>query len=169
MFAGSCLIYGGELIGTIRHLCCVACVCGLIIGCTAPHLSPPTPVARVKVTHPILGDPQQRTRIINSLNREQGCKHGSFEAARTYAARWLDMIVSVPGDKKKLREATENGRFRLLIAEAAARRKCYDAAKESFIDVKEIFTGEPYSRLQKRADAGLSLLPSDHHHDVPAE
>ena len=153
----------------MRHTYCVACLCGLITGCTTPHSSQPIPVARVKiVTHPILGDPQQRTRIIGNLNREEGCKHGSFEAARTYATRWLDMIVSVPGNKKKLREAAENGRFRLLIAEIAARHKCFDAAREGFTDVKEIFTGEPYSRLQKRADAGLSSLSSDHH-DSPAE
>ncbi len=111
---------------------------------------------------------QRAIAVIDGYKRESGCKGRAYDAAHRYAANWLDSVVSVPTDTRRVTDAMENGRFRLRLAQTAARKKCFDVARVTYLEVNEIFTGEPYSALRARANVGLTTLPEGQAHTLPA-
>jgi hypothetical protein len=130
----------------------ILCALALLSGCASPRDTVPT-------TRPA---PQQRPTgaqaVIDSYRREKGCHGPAYEAARRYAATWLDSVVSVPTEPKRVAGAIENGRFRIRLAQAAARKRCFDVARDTYVEVKDIFTGDPYATVRQSADRGLTAL-----------
>ena len=130
----------------------------LLSGCAAPQATPPS-IAR-SVPQPRLTAQQQQKLVIEHYRKETSCRGRAYAAASRYASKWLDSVVSVPTDPRRVAGAVQNGRFRIRIAEAAARKRCFDVARDTYLEVNNIFTGDPYSNLRQRVHAGLNALPS---------
>ena len=127
----------------------------LVSGCAAPAGTP-------SISRPVFQRPtplQEQKMIIDGYRKERGCRGRAYARARRYAGRWLDTVVSVPTEPRRVASAVENGRFRIRLAESAARKRCFDAARDTYVGVSEIFTGDPYSDLRQRAERGLNGLP----------
>lgn len=136
---------------------CLAAI-ALVPGCARPGGSGPfITLNRVGPPHRP-AEPDQQRGLIERYSRERGCRGRAYTAARQYAARWLDSVVSDPTDTRRLEEAKANGRFRIQLAQAAARKRCVEAARDAYLEVNDIFTGEAYSGLRQRADFGLHGL-----------
>lgn len=132
----------------------------LLSACAAPQEVAPA----VKPSHVVLqrrpAEGQSAALALSKFQKERDCNGPAYAAARRYAGDWLDTVVSVPTDARRIAGARENGQFRLRLAQAAARKGCVEAARETYAEVNEIFSGEPYSALRRRADVGLNALSS---------
>ncbi len=131
----------------------------LLSGCATPHNAAPSKQVIAAPAHPRSAGAEQRASMISGVRREKSCNGPAYASARRYAADWLDQVVSVPTDRTRIAQVMENGRFRIQLAQMAALHKCYEAARDTYAEVNEIFTGAPYSSLRRRADAALSKIP----------
>jgi predicted Zn-dependent protease len=127
----------------------------LLSGCATPRVSAPLRPSHAGFQPRATPRPEV---VLREYRRERGCKGPAYAAVQRYAAQWLDTVVSVPTDASRVTEAIRNGRFRIQFAEAAARKRCLDVARDVYLEVNGIFTGDPYSSLRQRAGLGLSKL-----------
>lgn len=133
----------------------------LIVLCGCATRPPPAPPARAdKPKHLALSkDRVFENAVLNSYRRERGCEGPSYGRAQDYAASRLDTAVSVPTEPRSVSDAADSARFRVRLAEAAARKKCVEQARSNYEAVVQTFTGPPYAAVRKRAATGLSRLP----------
>jgi len=142
---------------TIAGRALVSCAAlALLFGCAAPD-RPAPPTIQHYARRPLSG-PQRELVLIERYRGERGCKGAAYAAARRYAQDHLDAVVSEPTQPERVAGAVRNGRFRLAVAQAAARKRCREVARETYREVNDIFTGEPYAGLRQRAKTGLEAL-----------
>jgi hypothetical protein len=128
----------------------------VLLGCAGPEGSAP-PTLHPTVHRPLSGS-QREVVLIDRYRGERGCKGTAYAAVRRYADEHLDGVVSEPTQPERVAGAMRNGRFRLALAQTAARKRCREVARETYRQVNEIFTGEPYAALRQRAKTGLEAL-----------
>jgi hypothetical protein len=128
-----------------------------LCGCASNH--PPAP--RVAAKPRSLGPTSrgEAAAILARYRRERGCTGPAYGRAVEYAGSRLDQAASFPADAGHISDATESARFRVQLAEAAARKRCFAQARQTYLDVMSIFTGPPYASWRKRATTGLNRLP----------
>src|SRR3954451_2279982 len=132
----------------------------LLCGCAARGPAVPVPSRAERPRSLALSkDRAFESAVLNTYRRERGCEGPAYARARDYAASRLDSAASVPTQPRSASDAAQSARFRVRLAETAARKQCVEQARSNYRDVVQIFTGPPYASVRKQATLGLSRLP----------
>lgn len=133
----------------------VLCGCAARFGLPAPapasRLERPGGLAQGKAA-------ASERAILSRYARQSECEGAAYARARDYAASRLNVLASAPTETGHINDAVANGDFRLRLAQAAARKRCFGAARQNYGEVLQVFTGPPYAALRRRAMDGLSAL-----------
>ena len=130
----------------------------LLGGCAARYQPPPPPPPVSRAERLRRATAAEARALLSSYTREKVCEGASYSRARDYVADNLDTLASTPTETGRIRDAFANGQFRLRLAKAAERKKCFDIARKNYQDVVDVFTGPPYASLRKRATSSLASL-----------
>ncbi|HYZ22585.1 MAG TPA: hypothetical protein VE690_10550 [Rhodopila sp.] len=99
-----------------------------------------------------------RRNLLSSYRREKDCAGAAYAAARRYASSELEELVA--NLSPSTGRVMDNARFRLELAQAASRKRCFQTARQTYTEVIDIFTGPPYAALKRRAETGIARLPT---------